>query len=211
MKPEDFIRLIAPLAVGEKVRSGVLASITIAQAALESGWGAHAPNNNLFGVKAREGERSSMQTTKECYGGKWVTTAARFRVYDSWAESIADHSDFLMRNPRYRKAGVFTSDYRKSAVALREAGYATDPEYGNLLIRLIETHTLQQYDKEAMMIEQLQREVEELREQLAMPEVPSWATEAVDAAVKAGLVNEPKGRSKDFYAFLVILHRKGLI
>ncbi|MEI7027920.1 glycoside hydrolase family 73 protein [Paenibacillus sp. y28] len=146
---QSFINSIAPYAITEQIRTGVLASITISQAALESGWGASAPGNNLFGIKGTGQE----QTTQEYINGSFVTVTAGFRVYDSWIGSIIDHSDFLVNNPRYEKAGFFARcaelDYAGAAQALQDAGYATDPSYANKLIAIVENYKLDEYDQEA--------------------------------------------------------------
>jgi flagellar protein FlgJ len=109
----------------------------VAQAALESGWGAAAIGKNLFGIKADPGWHAARQLvwTREVIGGKAVMVQDWFRDYASYAESIADHFDFLRANSRY--AGVFDHDGSKSDVqyfqALKDSGYATDPDYvGNL-------------------------------------------------------------------------------
>ncbi|MEI7027170.1 glycoside hydrolase family 73 protein [Paenibacillus sp. y28] len=149
----DFIARIAPYAVTEQRRTGVLASITIAQGALESGWGQSAPGNNLFGIKGTGQEL----TTQEYINGSFVTVKDGFRVYDSWEGSCIDHSDFLAVNPRYAKAGFFSRcaelDYAGAAKALQTAGYATDPSYASKLIGIIETYGLSDYDRQAAVQE----------------------------------------------------------
>lgn len=147
METKAFIDKIAPFATSEFKRSGVLSSITIAQAALESAWGKSCPNNNLFGIKGG----TKGQKTKEFIDGKWIEVVANFRSYDDWSGSIKDHSDFLVNNKRYAKAGFFECakrlDYKGCANALQNAGYATDPSYAKLLIQIIESHNLHDYDK----------------------------------------------------------------
>lgn len=223
MTPNDFIAKIKPFAMDEQARSGILCSITIAQAALESGWGSAAPNNNLFGIKAFANERSCMQETKEFVNGQWVSIHARFRAYDNWGESIEDHSKFLIENSRYRRAGFFDCakhlDYMGCASALQAAGYATDPNYAKLLGNIIVAHDLHEIDEEVQnmldelkeKIEKLEKIVDDLSDNASMSSIPDWAKDSVDAAVKAGLVKEPKGGSYDFYRLVTILHRKGVI
>ncbi|WP_261381554.1 glycoside hydrolase family 73 protein [Paenibacillus cremeus] len=78
--------------------SGVLASITIAQAALKTGYGQFAKGNNLFGIKATGDERAANQPTAEYINGQWIQTVDNFRAYDSWADSVHDHSErWLLR------------------------------------------------------------------------------------------------------------------
>ncbi|CAG7623118.1 glycoside hydrolase family 73 protein [Paenibacillus allorhizosphaerae] len=146
MTPQEFITAIAPFAVSEQQRTGVLASVTMAQAALESGWGSAAPGNNLFGIKGT----ASDLATLEYVNGRFVTVHNGFRVYDSWEDSIADHSDFLLQNSRYAAAGFFERsqalDYTGAAYALQSAGYAADPQYAIKLISIIQTYQLAEYD-----------------------------------------------------------------
>lgn len=87
--------------------------------------------------------------TKECYDGVTYTTiTALFRAYDSWAESVADHSAFLLANKRYA-AVVGERDYKAACKAIKAAGYATDPGYPQKLIGLIEKYGLTVYDGKA--------------------------------------------------------------
>ncbi|WP_010495101.1 glycoside hydrolase family 73 protein [Paenibacillus elgii] len=149
MTRDEFIAAIAPYAVADMRNSGVLASITLAQAALESAWGRSAPGNNLFGIKGA----GQTQTTKEFVSGQWITIQDGFRVYESWEGSIRDHSRFLTENSRYARAGFFECckrlDYAGAANALQKAGYATDPTYAQKLTGIIEANGFSKLDKEA--------------------------------------------------------------
>lgn len=146
MSPQDFISKLAPYAISEQRRTDILASITIAQGALESGWGRSAPGNNLFGIKG-SGQEFIAQ---EYINDHFVTVTDGFRVYDSWEGSVIDHSNFLIENRRYARAGFFECcnnlDYAGAAQALQVAGYATDPQYAAKLISLIRNWGLDQYD-----------------------------------------------------------------
>ncbi|NBL19152.1 lysin, partial [Streptococcus equi] len=73
----------------------------------------------------------------------------RFRAYDSWDESILDHGQFLVDNPRY-KSVIGETDYKKACHAIKAAGYATASDYAELLIQLIEQNDLQKWDAEAL-------------------------------------------------------------
>lgn len=116
--------------------------MTIAQAILESGWGRFAPGNNLFGIKG-SGQK---QATQEFINGKWLQIVDGFRVYESWYESIRDHSLLLAGNPRYMKV-LNERDYRSASWGLLHAGYATDPQYADKLIRIIEGSNLTRFDQ----------------------------------------------------------------
>ena len=136
-------------------KEGILPSITAAQAILESGWGsselAKVPNNNLFGIKDSEDWHGEIVTvpTQEYLNGDYITVNAAFRKYASWNDSVVDHAKFFTstewRKDNYRKV-VNETDYRIAAQELKNAGYATDPNYPGKLIRLIEAYKLYEWD-----------------------------------------------------------------
>ncbi|MBI1287614.1 MAG: LysM peptidoglycan-binding domain-containing protein [Flavobacteriales bacterium] len=141
---EDYIDLFAPFAVQEMLISGVPASITLAQGILESGDGNSVlarEANNHFGIKCHgmwDGNKYYMDddAKNEC-----------FRVYESVFDSYHDHSDFLAGRDRY--ADLFKlkrTDYKGWAHGLKQAGYATNPKYPSLLIKIIEENSLHKYD-----------------------------------------------------------------
>jgi hypothetical protein len=151
MTPREFINSIGPAAQVSQSRTNIPASFTIAQAALESGWGESQLTKlafNLFGIKADSswpGEFVEMPT-QEFEDGKFVTVNARFRKYANWQGSIDDHAVFLLRNPRYKPAFDHTDNADEFARAIAAAGYATDPAYATKLSDLIRTHNLSVYD-----------------------------------------------------------------
>ena len=148
----DFINAVKDGAIASMKKHGVLSSITIAQAILESGWGKSKLTrecNNLFGVKAIGGWRGAKKSypTYEYYNDHKVLINDYFRVYNSYAESIEDHALFLVNNSRYRQHGFFNAkDYIGQANALQRAGYATAPNYAKQLIHLIRQYNLNKYD-----------------------------------------------------------------
>jgi flagellar protein FlgJ len=151
MQPSDFIALVAPSAQQCMQASKVPASVTIAQAALESAWGASGLSvrgKNLFGIKADSswhGPTVTMPTT-EFINGQRVTVRAPFRAYSDWLGSIQDHAAFLVANHRYAPAFA-TTDGEAFAHAIAAAGYATDPNYAALLVSIMRAHDLAQFDK----------------------------------------------------------------
>ena len=142
-----FINEVAPGAIETYRKYGILPSITIAQAILESGWGKSRIGNNIFGIKAGSNWKGKTRTaqTSEYINGKWVSMTATFRDYDSVAESIMDHAELVGTAPRY-EAVRNAKDYKEAARALQEAGYATDPRYAQKLINIIEQNNLTMYD-----------------------------------------------------------------
>lgn len=220
-----FIQEISPFAIEDHVRSGTLASITVAQAYLESARGRHAPGNNFFGIKSTDGTGQYLWTS-EYSGGKWIRIQAWFRVYPDLEGCIFDHSDFLRRNKRYTRAGFFDAcanlDYRGAAKALQTAGYATDPKYAQSLIDIIESNQLYLLDKEAYknmkQIDELNKRVSDLEAKLAQVQpvsdeipVPDWAKASVQKAVAAKIIASPVKGSLDFYRLLVVLDNAKVI
>lgn len=143
MTPQAFIAAIAPPAKVCARNTRVPASVTVAQAALESGWGVHAPGMNLFGIKANPGWHGPFTTklTHEVVNGETVQVTSRFRAYSSWLCSIEDHADFLIRNPRYHPAFA-CSNGTEFVTAVAHCGYSTSPEYAALVISIMKAHNL---------------------------------------------------------------------
>lgn len=150
----EFVKAVAPVAQREQKKYHLKASITIAQAGLESNWGRSKlarKYNNLFGVKATAGHRSVTLPTTETINGKTRNVKAKFNVYSSWNASIRAHTKLLMmgtseNHNRYKSVTQATS-YKKAARELQKDGYATDPEYANKLIYAIKKFDLAKYDK----------------------------------------------------------------
>lgn len=150
---QAFIKAIAPEAQAMQRRYGIRASITMAQAILESNWGTSklsAQYHNLFGIKG-SGPNSRLLTTKEYTNGRWVVIKDRFKVYDSWSDSIKDHTQLMMTGTQYKKDNyqnvVEAKSYQEAAQALQKDNYATDPNYAKKLISVIETYNLDKYDE----------------------------------------------------------------
>lgn len=147
MRPAEFIAAIAQAARAVAKTTGVPASVSIAQAALESGWGGHCPGNNLFGIKADAAWHGPVteQTTAEVIRGRRIAVIAKFRAYPDWQASIEDHAGFIKSNPRY--AACFACETAEGfATGLQQAGYATDPHYAGLLTSLMRQYDLDQFD-----------------------------------------------------------------
>lgn len=150
MTPQDFISAIAPAAQQSAVQTNIPASFVVADAALESGWGASQLTQqamNLFGVKADSSWTGPTYAiaTREYLNGSWTMVNALFRKYSDWLGSISDHAAFLMSNPRYAPAFA-CSDGPSFAVAVARAGYATDPQYAQKIIAIINAHGLTSLD-----------------------------------------------------------------
>ena len=145
---QAFIDAIAPGALAAQRRYGVPASVTIAQAIDESGWGRSmlaTKDHNLFGIKGTGPAGSEPLATSEYQNGQMVTMTSPFRIYYNVAESINDHGMLLATSPYYRAA--MASRHNPNAFATALTGiYATDPQYGAKLIGLMQRYNLYRYD-----------------------------------------------------------------
>lgn len=133
-----FLEAIRPHAEAAAARLGVAPELVAAHAALESGWGRHAPGNNMFGIKAGGNWQGAVQAlaTMEVEDGVAQTRNERFRGYGDMAGSFEDYAGMLLDNPRYRRALHTGSDAQAFAQALQAGGYATDPDYADKLGRV---------------------------------------------------------------------------
>lgn len=151
---EEFIERISPYAQELQASYGVLPSIIIGQAILESNWGQSQlaeKYNNLFGIKAYGDQKKVNLETKEYINEVWIVIQGDFRVYDTWEESMSDHTrlfvDGVDWDPSLYENVLLAKNYKDAANALQEAGYATDPTYAEKVIHVIETYNLDKYDR----------------------------------------------------------------
>lgn len=148
----SFIRTAAEAAQESQRVTGIPASVTIAQAILESYWGSSKlsrENNNYFGIKARERPGSAgvvWYNVWEVENGVSVVQNEPFRAYKSAADSFVDHGYFFLQNGRYARALAAKDDPQQFAREINAAGYATDPSYAPKLIGLMDRFNLYAYD-----------------------------------------------------------------
>ena len=184
---EKYINTYSQVAVEEMLRSGVPASITLAQGLLESGSGQSrlaTEGNNHFGIKCHKGwtgrsMKHDDDARNEC-----------FRVYDSPEQSFRDHSDFLRYRDRYKFLfDLERTDYQGWAYGLKQAGYATDPKYAGKLIKYIEDYNLSRFD------------IVSVEEEAALPEAPHKIEEpvAVSSVRSAAPGEDPVLPREDFH------------
>lgn len=147
MPPTSFIAMLLAGAQECQRATGIPASVTIAQAALESSWGERVRGNNLFGIKADKAWKGKTVDvpTHEVIKGQRMFVVDKFRAYDSWADCIMDRARFLKANPRYSKCFLETTG-EGWARAMAAAGYATDPAYAEKLIAVMRGRKMAQYD-----------------------------------------------------------------
>lgn len=143
--PDKFVQTLKPYAQKAAQSLGVKPSALIAQAALETGWGKKVIGNaegssfNLFNIKAASdwnGAKMAKQTL-EVYDGIPVQQKASFRSYTSLQESFDDYVNFIKSNPRYGEALAQNGDSTRYIKEIHKAGYATDPQYSNKVIRVM--------------------------------------------------------------------------
>ena len=163
MKPNDFVSAYLPYAMETQAATGISAAAILAQAALESGWGEKAPGNMFFGVKdpdkGKTGKGQLVVTTEylrkpdlhhlfpEVISVVWsdkykkwkYTVKDWFRKFDTPAGSFLEHAQLFTKNARYANAIANGSDPEKFFREVQKAGYATAPNYADVLIAVTRT------------------------------------------------------------------------
>ena len=161
----EKIAKIAPLYVESMKKTGLLASVGIAQFCLESGYGTTDLArfaNNLHGMKCQlsgntwggsvwDGKSKYGKYSPEVYGGVTKQVYAEFRKYPGWEDSIADRAAYFtnaMNGSKKRYAGlVGETNYKKATQIIKAGGYATDPDYVSKICSIIERFNLFEYDE----------------------------------------------------------------
>jgi flagellum-specific peptidoglycan hydrolase FlgJ len=163
-----YVNTYKALAMAEMQRSGIPASITLAQGMHESEAGTSElvrRSNNHFGIKCKDEWKGEVVYHNDDSRGEC------FRSYPTAADSYRDHSDFLRRGTRYAALfGLDPADYEGWAYGLKKAGYATNIRYSQILIKLIKEYNLQQYT--LIAIGRMQASDEAV---LTLPGVPATA------------------------------------
>ncbi len=161
MLPKDFVPTYLPFAKEAQAVTGISAVATLAQAALESGWGERAVGNMFFGIKdtdkGKTGKGQLLVTTEylnspdqkalfpEVLSVTWNDKRKKwkyvvkdwFRKYDTPAGSFEDHAQFFIKNPRYAQAMAHAGDPIQFVQEIAKAGYATAPDYAQILTQLV--------------------------------------------------------------------------
>ncbi|THB70700.1 MAG: flagellar assembly peptidoglycan hydrolase FlgJ [Gammaproteobacteria bacterium] len=149
--PDEFVKELLPQAKKAAEELGVDPKVLVAQAALETGWGKHVIHQdngdkgfNFFGIKShRDWNGDAVKVpTLEFESGVAKRKVDSFRVYESAEQSFSDYIDFLKSNPRYRQALQNSDDPDKFTSGLQDAGYATDPEYAEKIMRVYNSEQL---------------------------------------------------------------------
>ena len=149
---KTFLAKIKPYVVQDMKQTKILASLTAAQAFIESNKGNSGLTtkaNNLFGIKGKYNGQSVNMLTTEYYNGVKCRVYADFRKYPSWLESVNDHSGMFNRMARYKNLRGET-DYVKACNNVKADGYATSPTYATTLIETINNYKLYEIDREVL-------------------------------------------------------------
>ncbi len=152
MTPQEFLKTLGPAATQLYQKTGIFASVTLAQAALESGWLKKFPvdkytgkiSYNAFGIKGFGTVGSVTYDSDEVINGQRISVESQFRSYNNYYESMADHHKFLEADKYKPVRNAATPE--EASRQLYACGYATDPEYPAKLIRIISQYGLKQYD-----------------------------------------------------------------
>lgn len=221
---QQFISRLAPFAIADMLETKVPASLTIAQGILESANGNSSLTveaNNLFGMKGTGTAGSVRFPTKEFVNNEWVTVKADFRKYNNWGESVADHSKLLVNGVSWNRnfySAVIGKDGITAAKEIAKAGYATDPDYSNKLIKLMQENNLLQYDKQKenpiitesakfIELEEIVKKIiiglTQVSDKLAEIPAPDWFVKEFPNALE--LINQNSGTNDFWRAFAVCL------
>lgn len=235
MLQSEFVGIVSDPAMEFQLETKMLASVTIAQACLETGYGKSMPvdiesgkkSNNIFGVKWNGKGDYVISRTREVVNGVSIYINAKFQAYDNMYDSISGHGKLVGYASRYAPVRNATTA-EEQCKQLYKCGYATDPQYAEKLISIIAQWNLKQYDKEALALkeklEALQKQILEqstsirnlvdkvqtLENQHNLKDIPSWAIDATAKAVDAGLIVKPVMGSFDFFRLLTVMNRAKL-
>jgi flagellum-specific peptidoglycan hydrolase FlgJ len=185
---DEYIEQFKGIAIEEMLKSGIPASVTLAQGLLESASGNSTlatEANNHFGIKCNVDWTGPTILKDDDAKGEC------FRVYENAEQSYRDHTEFLKRA---RYASLFQlerDDYRGWANGLKRAGYATNPKYAELLINLIERYNLDQYDRAENNVYAQERREEKVVKEIVKEE-PQKAVQEAEKAPLAMKIYEVK-------------------
>lgn len=149
---QTFFEKLKPMVITDMRETGILASLTGAQAFIESSKGNSGLTqkaNNLFGMKGSFNGQSVRMLTTEYYNGVAHRVYADFRKYPNWFDSVNDHSGLFNRLNRYKNLRGETN-YVKACNNVAADGYATSPTYATTLLNTINKYKLYEWDAEAL-------------------------------------------------------------
>lgn len=199
---EEYVNTYKEIAIKEMIRTGVPASITLAQGIVETESGNSKlvrKSNNHFGIKCKETWTGPSVSHDDDAPGEC------FRKYENAEQSYVDHSDFLRTRKHYNFLfGLDPADYKAWAFGLKKAGYATNPAYPQMLIRYIEKYNLNDYSLIALGRKQSAEPIFANKEQPvtvavqqpAVQKAVQQSSDIVKEEIKKPVVNYPSGEFK---------------
>lgn len=199
---KSFFAKLKPYVLKDMRDTGILASLTAAQAFIESNKGNSGLTqkcNNLFGIKGKYNGQGELFWTTEYYNGVKTRIQAYFRKYPSWQESIADHSSLFNRLSRYANLRGET-DYVQACKNVRLDGYATSPTYTSTLINTIQKYHLDEWDREVLGSVSVSTPIEvhrTLRKGDRGDDVKQWQTFLNSNGYPCGLVDGIYGKNTE--------------
>lgn len=146
---ENYIKIAKPIAVSVANEYNLFPSVVLGQSALESNFGKSELSlnyNNYFGIKAKNDDKKEEMMTSEFVDGKEIRVKQPFREYNSMKESFKDYGKLISTAPRYKRV-MSSQNYRQAAYNLQKCGYATDPNYADKIIEIIENYELYKLDE----------------------------------------------------------------
>lgn len=199
---EEYVNTYKEIAIKEMIRTGVPASITLAQGIVETESGNSKlvkKSNNHFGIKCKETWTGPSVSHDDDAPGEC------FRKYENPEQSYVDHSDFLRTRKHYNFLfGLDPADYKAWAHGLKKAGYATNPAYPQMLIKYIEKYNLNEYSLIALGRKKVDEPIYAKADQSKVTEnvvqqsvsAPQQASDDVKEIIKKPVVNYPAGEFK---------------
>lgn len=141
MTVDQFIQAVSGGAFEVSKRYGLNPWVTMAQSALETGWGKHAPGNMFFGIKAGSSWKGKTQLlwTTEFLNGKYVKVQSLFRAYNTPAESFEDYAKLITSRSWFKSALQYANDELRYITEIQKGGYATDPNYISKIMNIVGT------------------------------------------------------------------------
>lgn len=223
----EYIEAVGKLYTEDEKKNGILACVSLAQSILESGYGQTdlaQIGNNMHGMKCRlsgnvwtgttwNGDSFYEKESPEVENGVTVMRKSQFRCYGSIEESIADHSAYLLNAPngnKLRYAGLQDeADYRKAIRIIKDGGYATDPDYVDKIVDIIERWDLTRFNASSADVKaeeetgaEMENTTEETCEELGIyttVDILSIYEQPSSAAKVVGYIQEAAGHKKDYH------------
>lgn len=145
---QAFLDMASPAARRVQAKWKVPASVLLAQAAQESGWGTRVKGNAYFGIKGSSGTSGGIAfATREVVNGTSINITDTFRAYQTFEDAADGYGRFLNENANYKAAFQYTNNPLRFVEEVAKGGYATDPQYASSVKQIITGFHLTEYDQ----------------------------------------------------------------